>query len=156
MSRDSADRPDMWELGRPPTLADPLPRRMSALTLHRDRYGRPADVLEVEPVELPSLGPADAGRVLVSILATGPNFNTNFAALGLPVPVFGRGESATMHSPGSDALATYRAVLGRTDPASLALSGDSAGGGLTTSGCPPALSADLPQLPVQLDRRCRL
>ena len=94
----------MWELGRPPTLADPLPRRMSALTLHRDRYGRPDEVLAVEPVERPSLGPADAGRVLVSILATGPTFNTNFAALGLPVPVFGRGDGATLHIPGSDAL----------------------------------------------------
>ncbi|MBI5420158.1 MAG: SDR family NAD(P)-dependent oxidoreductase [Deltaproteobacteria bacterium] len=42
--------------------------------------------------------------MLVSILATGPNFNTNFAALGLPVPVFGRGDAATLHVPGSDAL----------------------------------------------------
>ncbi|NNG45924.1 MAG: zinc-binding dehydrogenase, partial [Deltaproteobacteria bacterium] len=40
----------------------------------------------------------------MAILATGPNFNTNFAALGLPVPVFGRGDSATVHIPGSDAL----------------------------------------------------
>ncbi len=77
---------------------------MMALTLHRDRYGPPADVLACEPVPLPDLTPADAGRVLVSILATGPNFNTNFAALGLPVPVFGRGDSATIHIPGSDAL----------------------------------------------------
>ena len=42
--------------------------------------------------------------MLVSILASGPNFNTNFAALGLPVPVFGRGDSATIYIPGSDAL----------------------------------------------------
>jgi enoyl-CoA hydratase len=38
------------------------------------------------------------------VLATGPNFNTNFAALGLPVPVFARGDTATRHVPGSDAL----------------------------------------------------
>ncbi|MCK7507625.1 MAG: hypothetical protein MZV70_28680 [Desulfobacterales bacterium] len=46
----------------------------------------------------------DGGRVLVAVLATGPNFNTNFASLGLPVPVFGRGDSSTLHIPGSDAL----------------------------------------------------
>jgi enoyl-CoA hydratase len=40
----------------------------------------------------------------VAVLATGPNFNTNFASLGLPVPVFGRGDTATLHVPGSDAL----------------------------------------------------
>ena len=85
-------------------MADRLPRTMMALTLHRDRYGPPAEVLGCEPVALPELTPADAGRVLVSILASGPNFNTNFAALGLPVPVFGRGDSATVHIPGSDAL----------------------------------------------------
>ena len=77
---------------------------MLALTLHRDDYGAPAEVLRCEEVPVPRLGAADAGRVLVSILATGPNFNTNFAALGLPVPVFARGDSATLHIPGSDAL----------------------------------------------------
>jgi enoyl-CoA hydratase len=42
--------------------------------------------------------------VRVAVLATGPNFNTNFASLGLPVPVFGRGDSSAIHIPGSDAL----------------------------------------------------
>jgi NADPH:quinone reductase-like Zn-dependent oxidoreductase len=42
--------------------------------------------------------------VVVALLATGPNFNTNFAALGLPVPVFGKEDAATLHIPGSDAL----------------------------------------------------
>ena len=50
------------------------------------------------------LKPNEAKRVLVAILATGPNFNTNFAALGLPVPVFGKGDTASVHVPGSDAL----------------------------------------------------
>ncbi len=40
----------------------------------------------------------------MAVLASGPNFNTNFAALGLPVPPFGRGDSDTLHVPGSDAL----------------------------------------------------
>ncbi len=77
---------------------------MQALTLHRDRYGEPRQVLACETVPVPRLGPGDAGSVLVSILASGPNFNTNFAALGLPVPVFPRGDGATLHIPGSDAL----------------------------------------------------
>lgn len=95
---------DRWELGVPADLSRPLPHHMEALTLHRDRYGQPIEVLACESVDRPTLGPADADRVLVSILASGPNFNTNFAALGLPVPVFGRGDSATVHIPGSDAL----------------------------------------------------
>jgi NADPH:quinone reductase-like Zn-dependent oxidoreductase len=82
----------------------PLPDRMHALTIHRDRYGPPSDALRAETIAAPRLRPSDAKRVLVSILATGPNFNTNFASLGLPVPVFGRGDTATLHVPGSDAL----------------------------------------------------
>lgn len=77
---------------------------MQALTLHRDDYGRPEEVLRLEEIDVPALGAADASCVLVAVLATGPNFNTNFAALGLPVPVFGRGDSDTIHIPGSDAL----------------------------------------------------
>jgi enoyl-CoA hydratase len=77
---------------------------MLALTLHRDEYGPPEESIRFEEIQVPRLSRAEAGRVLVSILATGPNFNTNFAALGLPVPVFGRGDSATVHIPGSDAV----------------------------------------------------
>jgi NADPH:quinone reductase-like Zn-dependent oxidoreductase len=77
---------------------------MLALTIHRDRYGPPSEALRMDPVPIPRLRGRDAKRVLVAILATGPNFNTNFAALGLPVPVFGRGDNATVHIPGSDAL----------------------------------------------------
>lgn len=95
---------DAWSIGVPPRLGAPLPGSMHALTIHRDRYGPPAETLRPETIPAPRLGPDDARRVLVSILATGPNFNTNFAALGLPVPVFGRGDAATVHVPGSDAL----------------------------------------------------
>jgi enoyl-CoA hydratase len=108
MARDENAPPDQagqrWELGVAPTLASELPATMSALTLHRDDYGPPSESLRFEEVPVPRLGPAEAGRVLVSILASGPNFNTNFAALGLPVPVFGRGDAATLHVPGSDAV----------------------------------------------------
>ncbi len=95
---------DSWPLGLAPSLGDPLPRRMLALTIHRDQYGPPSRSVRPEVVPVPRLGPNDAKRVLVAILATGPNFNTNFAALGLPVPVFGKGDTASVHVPGSDAL----------------------------------------------------
>jgi len=77
---------------------------MEALTIRRDRYGPPVKSLNLESVTAPRLYPEDADKVLVAVLATGPNFNTNFASLGLPVPVFGRGDSSMLHIPGSDAL----------------------------------------------------
>jgi enoyl-CoA hydratase len=95
-----------WELGEAPNLATPIPDTMTALTLHRDQYGPPSEALRFEEVAAPRLEKTDAGRVLVSILATGPNFNTNFAALGLPVPPFAfvRGDFSSIHIPGSDAV----------------------------------------------------
>jgi enoyl-CoA hydratase/carnithine racemase/NADPH:quinone reductase-like Zn-dependent oxidoreductase len=77
---------------------------MEALAIFRDQYGPPLRFLRLANVPAPRLHPEDAGRVLVAILASGPNFNTNFASLGLPVPVFGRGDSSALHIPGSDAL----------------------------------------------------
>ncbi len=94
----------LWPLGTPPRLGRPLPGAMHALTIRRDAYGPPDAALRFATAPLPRLRPVDANRVLVAILATGPNFNTNFAALGLPVPVFGRGDTAAVHIPGSDAL----------------------------------------------------
>ena len=93
-----------WPLGQNPSISFPLPQTMKALTIHRDLYGQPAEVIHLEDVPVPMLQPEDANCVLVAILASGPNFNTNFAAMGLPVPPFGRGDSATIHIPGSDAL----------------------------------------------------
>ncbi len=98
------ERQRQWPLGLEPGLHLPNPERMVALTIHRDRYGQPAEVIQLEDVPAPLLHPEDATRVLVAILASGPNFNTNFAALGLPVPVFGHGDTASVHVPGSDAL----------------------------------------------------
>lgn len=96
--------PDPWPLGVPPSLERPIPQFMHALTIRRDRYGPPASSIRIETVPAPSIGPLEARHVLVAVLATGPNFNTNFAALGLPVPVFGRGDAAFVHVPGSDAM----------------------------------------------------
>jgi len=102
-----ANRPkqdDPWPLAFPPNLATPLPETMLALTIRRDDYGPPSRSLRLERIPAPRLLPNDANKVLVAVLATGPNFNTNFASLGLPVPVFGKGDSASLHVPGSDAL----------------------------------------------------
>ncbi len=104
MSVPHAPRGKSWPIGVPPTLGTPLPETMLALTIRRERYGPPGRSLQVERVPAPRLAAIDAGKVLVSLLATGPNFNTNFAALGLPVPVFGKGDPASVHIPGSDAL----------------------------------------------------
>jgi enoyl-CoA hydratase len=104
MSARASDDGALWPLGTPPQLGRPLPGAMHALTIHRDRYGPPATSLRFETVPAPRLRPMEAQRVLVAILASGPNFNTNFAALGLPVPVFSRGDPAAVHIPGSDAL----------------------------------------------------
>lgn len=95
---------NIWDLGTSPRIDARIPNRMHALTLERDKYGPPAEAVRFDQVDTPRLTLQQASSVLVAILATGPNFNTNFAALGLPVPVFGRGDSATLHIPGSDAV----------------------------------------------------
>jgi enoyl-CoA hydratase len=93
-----------WPMGSAPCVSAAIPERMDALTIRRDHYGPPSRATQLEDVAVPRLHPEDANRVLVAVLATGPNFNTNFASLGLPVPVFGRGDAGTVHVPGSDAL----------------------------------------------------
>ena len=93
-----------WPLGLTPNITLSLPESMKALIIHRDIYGPPSEAVRFEDVPMPKLHKEDADRILVAILATGPNFNTNFAALGLPVPVFSKGDGATTHIPGSDAL----------------------------------------------------
>lgn len=93
-----------WQLGMAPNVTAGLPSKMDALVIHRDQYGPPLESVKLAELPVPRLNPEDATRVLAAVLATGPNFNTNFAALGLPVPVFGRGDSSTIHIPGSDAL----------------------------------------------------
>ena len=79
-----------WPMGSAPCVSSAIPERMDALTIRRDHYGPPSRAIQLEDVAVPRLHPEDANRVLVAVLATGPNFNTNFASLGLPVPVFGR------------------------------------------------------------------
>jgi enoyl-CoA hydratase len=99
---DSVDK--KWALGAAPNVTYAIPQMMDSLVIHRDQYGQPSESVKFEELPVPRLQVEDATKVLVAVLATGPNFNTNFAALGLPVPVFGRGDSSTIHIPGSDAL----------------------------------------------------
>ena len=80
MSDPFTPQDDSWPLGLAPLLGNPLPRRMQALTIHRDQYGPPSRFVRLEIVAAPRLKPNESNRVLVAILATGPNFNTNFAA----------------------------------------------------------------------------
>ncbi len=104
MSKLTSGSDKVYPLGIPSLLGSRIPENMLALTIHRNDYGPPGRVIRMEEVPTPCLRANDAGRVLVEILASGPNYNTNFAALGLPVPVFGRGDSSTIHIPGSDAV----------------------------------------------------
>src|SRR3989304_6934569 len=69
---------DLWPLSEPPILGTPLPPGMHALVIHRDRYGPPSEALRFEQVPLARLRPPAAGKVLVAILAPGPNFNPHF------------------------------------------------------------------------------
>ncbi len=103
-ARETSRLAETWPLGYAPSLSDLPPQQMLALLLKRDAYGSPAQSLTVDQLPTPRLSAADAGSVLVAVLATGPNFNTNFASLGLPVPVFGRADPAELHVPGSDAV----------------------------------------------------
>src|SRR3989304_7431348 len=84
MSDPFAPREDSWPLGLVPSLGISVPHRMWALTIHRERYGPPSRSVRLEHAPAPRLKPPHANRVLVGILATGPNFNTNLPALGLP------------------------------------------------------------------------
>jgi hypothetical protein len=95
-----------WPLGQQPTIALPIPKCMEALVIHRDRYGPPAKVIQLETVATPALQPEDATKVLVSILASGANFNTNFAALGLPCPYSGAETAPQFTSPEAMPLAS--------------------------------------------------
>jgi len=99
---DSLDK--KWALGLAPNVTYQIPKIMDSLVIHRDEFGQPIESVKFEELPVPRLQVEDATKVLVAVLATGPNYNTNFAALALPVSVFGRGDSSTIHVPGSDAL----------------------------------------------------
>jgi crotonyl-CoA carboxylase/reductase len=79
-----------------------LPETMAAWALRPEREGDLDHAYEVEEVEVPEPG---SFEVIVRVMAAGVNWNGIWAALGLPVSVFGWGDHPEWghHIPGSDA-----------------------------------------------------
>jgi crotonyl-CoA carboxylase/reductase len=79
-----------------------LPPTMAAWVIRQDREGQPKDAFQLEQIEVPEPG---AFEVIVRVMAAGVNFNGVWAALGLPVSVFGYGDHPQYghHIGGSDA-----------------------------------------------------
>jgi crotonyl-CoA carboxylase/reductase len=89
-----------FELGKMPNVAPgELPEKMMAVAIRPDREGDPLKSMQVEEVDLPSLGPND---VLVLNMGAGVNFNGVWAARGKPVSVF-KMHQEPFHIAGSDA-----------------------------------------------------
>ena len=72
---DSVDK--KWALGAAPNVTYAIPQMMDSLVIHRDQYGQPTESVKFEELPVPGLQVEDATKVLVAVLATGPNFNTN-------------------------------------------------------------------------------
>ncbi|HEY0391304.1 MAG TPA: crotonyl-CoA carboxylase/reductase, partial [Solirubrobacterales bacterium] len=70
--------------------------------IRQEREGEPNDAFQLEQIEVPEPGPFE---VIVRVMAAGVNFNNVWAALGLPVSVFGYGDHPEHghHIGGSDA-----------------------------------------------------
>jgi crotonyl-CoA carboxylase/reductase len=93
----------IYELGEIPELGA-VPERMYAQLIRPERYGEPRTAFQVEPVQVPSIGPRE---VLVYVMAAGVNYNNVWAARGDPVDVIAarnkKGEPERFHIGGSDA-----------------------------------------------------
>ncbi|MBR33475.1 MAG: crotonyl-CoA carboxylase/reductase [Spirochaetaceae bacterium] len=99
----------MNSLAKPPALGvlpapGPVPERMHAQVIRRERYGDPAAAFQMEEVPVPLPGPDE---VLVAVKRAGLNYNNVWAALGHPVDVISmrmkQGASEDFHIGGSDA-----------------------------------------------------
>jgi crotonyl-CoA carboxylase/reductase len=79
-----------------------LPATMIAWVLRREREGDLDGGYQVEEVEVPEPG---AYEVIVRVMAAGVNFNSVWAALGIPISVFDQGDHLRWghHIAGSDA-----------------------------------------------------
>jgi crotonyl-CoA carboxylase/reductase len=79
-----------------------LPETMLAWVLRREREGDLERGYQVEEVEVPEPG---AFEVIVRVMAAGVNFNSVWAALGVPISVFNQGDHPQWghHIAGSDA-----------------------------------------------------
>ncbi len=79
-----------------------LPETMAAWVIREERQGEPNDAFQLEQIEVPEPGPFE---VIVRVMAAGVNFNNVWAALGMPISVFGYGDHPEHghHIGGSDA-----------------------------------------------------
>jgi crotonyl-CoA carboxylase/reductase len=101
---------DVYEIGELPPIGE-VPAQMHAMLVRPDRFGEPRDAIRDEVIDVPELGPHD---VLVATMAAGVNFNTVWAARGLPIDVTkGQarwGEPTEFHIVGSDASGIVQAL----------------------------------------------
>src|SRR3954462_5003946 len=79
-----------------------LPETMMAWVVRQEREGQPKEAYRLEEIEVPEPGPFE---VIVRVMGAGVNFNGVWAALGMPVSVFGYGDHPEYghHIGGSDA-----------------------------------------------------
>jgi len=96
---------DLYEVGEIPPLGH-VPKQMHAWSIRRDRHGEPTTAMQVEVLDVPTLGSHD---VLVMVMAAGVNYNGVWAALGKPISVFDV-HKADFHIAGSDAAGVVWAV----------------------------------------------
>jgi crotonyl-CoA carboxylase/reductase len=94
---------DIYEIGEMPPIGQ-VPKRMVAQVIRQDRFGVPTKAFQIEPIDVPEVGPDE---VLVHVMAAGINYNNVWAALGIPVDVIKArqkaGEPEPFHIGGSDA-----------------------------------------------------
>ncbi len=93
---------DLSQITNVSTELGELPSTMTAWVIRQEREGEPIEAFQLEEVEVPE--PA-AFEVIVRVMAAGVNFNNVWAALGMPVSVFGYGDHPEYghHIGGSDA-----------------------------------------------------
>jgi crotonyl-CoA carboxylase/reductase len=88
----------IFDLGEIPPLGV-VPPQMHAMTIRRERHGRPEEAFAQEAVNVPAIGPDE---VLIYVMAAGVNYNGVWAGLGQPLsPMDVHGEP--YHVAGSDA-----------------------------------------------------
>jgi crotonyl-CoA carboxylase/reductase len=74
---------EIHPIGQIPPLGE-IPSKMYAQVIREDRFGEPAKALQIEAVDVPSIG---RDECLVLVMAAGINYNTIWAASGKPVNV---------------------------------------------------------------------
>lgn len=106
----ATDEAELYDLGQAPPLGF-VPKRMHAAVVRPSRYGQPADAMQMEIIDVPTIGD---GQVLVYVMAAGVNYNNVWAAMGQPLDVVATRQKAgakeDFHIGGSDASGVVWAV----------------------------------------------